>query len=188
MGVVFGDRFMLPKQAREHLEKYWRLSVRLFDEGDFPLATVVATTLIEEVGKVVILENQTLSGELDKKGFRDHRKKYAYAVFTTLFVNARVARVYGNQEERFAKWFRDGDLFGIRNSALYMELGPDGVIVPEQAIDKRDAYLLVCFGGEILAEIQGSYIGTGPEEWKCLIGEVEAFRQANGLLLGDSEP
>lgn len=179
---------MLPKQAREHLEKYWRLSVRFFDEGDFALAAFFSTTLIEEVGKVIILGNRTLSGELDKKGFRDHRKKYAYAVFTTLFVNARVSRVYGDQEDRFAGWFRDGELFGIRNSSLYMELGPDGVVVPEQAVDKRDAYLLVCFGGEVLAEIQGGYVGTGPEEWKRLIGEVDAFRQANGSLPGDGAP
>ncbi len=176
---------MLPTRAREHLEKYWRLSVRFFDEGDFALAAFFATTLIEEVGKVVILGNRRLSGELDKKGFRDHRKKYAYAVFSTLLVSARVSRVYGDQEDRFAQWFRDGELFGMRNSSLYMELMPEGVIVPEQAIDKRDAYLLVCFGGEILAEIQGGYVGTGPEEWKRLIGEIDVFREANRLLLGN---
>jgi AbiV family abortive infection protein len=82
-------------------------------------------------------------------------------VFTTLFVNARASREYGDQEEQFAKWFRDGELFGIRNSALYMELGPDGVIVPEQAVNKRDARLHVCFGGEVLAEIWGNHVGTG---------------------------
>lgn len=179
---------MLPKQAREHLEKYWILSVRFFEEGDFALATFFATTLIEEVGKVVILGNKTISGELDKKGFRDHRKKYVYAVFTTLFVNARVSRVYGDQEERFAKWFRNGELFGLRNSALYMESAPDEIIVPEQAISKRDAYLLVCFGGEVLAEIQGSYVGTGPDEWQRLVSEVDAFREANGLFLRHSGP
>ena len=179
---------MLPTQAREHLEKYWRLSVQFFDEGDFALSTFFATTLIEEVGKVVILGNRALSGELDRKGFRDHRKKYAYAVFTTLYVNARVSRVYGDQEDRFARWFRDGELFGMRNSALYMELGPDSVIVPAQAIDKRDAYLLVCFGGEVLAEIQGGYVGTGLEEWKRLIREIDTFREAHGFLLGDAAP
>jgi len=179
---------MLPTRAREHLEKYWHLSVKSFDEGDYALATFFATTLIEEVGKVAILGNRALSGELDKKGFRDHRKKYAYAVFTTLFVNARVSHVYGDQEGRFARWFRDGELFGIRNSALYMELEQNSVIVPAQAVDKRDAYLLVCFGGEVLAEIQGSYVGTGPEEWKRLIREVDAFREAHGSLLGNRAP
>ena len=103
-----------------------------------------------------------------------------------LFVNARVSQVYGDHEGRFAKWFRDGELFGIRNSALYMELGPDSVIVPEQAVDKRDACLPVCFGGEGLAEIQGGHVGTGPKEWKRLVGEVDTFRQANGLLLDDN--
>ncbi len=102
-----------------------------------------------------------------------------------LFMNARVSRVYGDQEHRFAKWFQDGELFQIRNSALYMELASDSGIVPEQAIRKEDAYLLVCFGGEVLAEIQGSYTGTGPDEWQRLITEVNAFRQANTGLLGN---
>ena len=114
------------------------------------MAAFFATTTIEEVGKAVILGNRVLSGELDEKGFRNHRKKYACAVFETLSVNARVSRVYGGPEDKFATWFRDGELFDIRNSALYIEFGPDGVIVvPEQAVDKRDAYLLVCFGGDV---------------------------------------
>jgi AbiV family abortive infection protein len=151
------------------------------------LAAFFATTTIEEVGKAVILGNRVLSGELDEKGFRNHRKKYACAVFETLSVNARVSRVYGGPEDKFATWFRDGELFDIRNSALYIDFGPDGaIVVPEQAVDKRDAYLLVCFGGDVLAEIQGGYVGTGPEEWKRLIDEIDAFGKENGLLLGES--
>jgi hypothetical protein len=56
-------------------------------------------------------------------------------VFETLSVNARVSRVYGDHEDKFATWFRD--------SALYIELGPnDAIVVPEQAVDKRGAYFL----------------------------------------------
>ena len=60
------------------------------------MAAFFATTTIEEVGKAVILGNRVLSGELDEKGFRNHRKEYACAVFETLSVNARVSRVYGD--------------------------------------------------------------------------------------------
>src|SRR4051812_203330 len=108
---------MLSVEAREHLNKYWRLSRQFFNDGDFALAAFFAITLIEEVGKVIILGNQTLSGELDKKGFRNHRTKYTYAVFSTLFVNSRVTRIYGKYEKRFAKWFREDELFTIRNSS-----------------------------------------------------------------------
>jgi AbiV family abortive infection protein len=49
---------MLPVQVNHHLEKYWSLSARLFQDAEFALATFFAITLIEEVGKVIILYNQ----------------------------------------------------------------------------------------------------------------------------------
>jgi len=169
---------MLSVQTIGHFRKYWNLSVRFFKEEDYPLATFFAITLIEEVGKIVILGNHSLSGELDKKGFRDHRKKYSYAVLHILLVNSRVSRIYGDDEKRFAKWFRDGELFTIRNNALYMEYSQTGVLLPEQVIPKEDAFLLVCISGEVFAEIQGTYTGTGADEWQQLLLEVDRFRQA----------
>ncbi len=86
--------------------------------------------------------------------------------------------MYGDHEDKFATWFRD--------SALYIELGPnDAIVVPEQAVDKRGAYFLACFGGEVLAEVQGGYVATGPEEWKRLSDGIDAFGKENGLLLGE---
>ncbi len=37
-----------------------------------------------------------------------------------------------------------------------------------------------------MAEIQGGYVGTGPEEWKRLIDEIDAFGKENDILLGES--
>jgi AbiV family abortive infection protein len=167
---------MLPEKAQAHLKKYWSRASDSFKAGDFPLAAFFAITLIEEVGKVVVLGTATLSGELDRKAFRDHREKYAYAVYSTLFVNSRITRVYGILESRFADWFRNGTLFKIRNSALYLEQDGDHLVVPSEAVSRADACLLVCIGGEVLAEIQGRYTGSGPEEWSNVLRQVDQFR------------
>lgn len=172
---------MLDDDARRHLEKYWRFSTERFWARDFALAAFFAITLIEEVGKVVILGDAKLGAEIDKKAFYDHRSKYRYAVYSTLVVNARVTRVYGKEEARFAAWFRNDELFKIRNRALYMELTETEAAVPEKAIEKTDAFLLVCLAGEVYAEVQGRVTGTGPQEWQRILAEVDTFRAGVGL-------
>lgn len=166
---------MQPEKVRNHLLRYWARAKTAFSVGDFPQAAFLAVTLIEEVGKVVLLGNATLTGELNEKHLRSHHEKYIHAVGATLFVNSRVTRIYGDEEKRFAKWFREGELFRIRNSALYLE-GTEVLVTPDEAILPKDAFLLVCIAGEVLAEIQGAYTGTGPNEWRELLEEVDRFR------------
>jgi len=62
-----------------------------------------------------------------------------------------------------------------------MELSETEVAVPEKAIEKTDAFLLVCLAGEVYAEVQGKDTGTGPQEWQRILAEVDAFRTAVGL-------
>jgi AbiV family abortive infection protein len=168
---------MLSPEGRRHLERYWQLSVRFFHELDFALATFFAITLIEEVGKIIILANAKLGSELDRKGFYDHGRKYAYAVYTTLLVNSRVSRIYGPEESRFASWFREGELFNIRNQALYLDLRDGEIVVPHTVVPRGDTFLLVCIAGEVYAEIQGHFVGTGPTQWERILREVDLFRQ-----------
>lgn len=171
---------MIPETVRKHLEAYWDRARTSFELGDLPLAAFLAITLIEEIGKVVILGNAKLSGELDRKAFRNHEAKYAYAVYETLFVNSRVTRIYGALESRFANWFRDGGLFKLRNSALYLELVNNALVVPSVCVQRADAFLLVCIAGEALAEIQGEFTGTGPDQWSEILGQVDQFRTRFG--------
>jgi len=168
---------MLAPEGRQHLERYWQLSMRFFHESDFALAAFFAITLIEEVGKIIVLGNARLGSELDRKGFYDHRRKYAYAVYSTLLVNSRVSRIYGSEESRFARWFSDDELFIIRNRALYLDLRNDEILVPQKAVSREDAFLLVCIAGEVYAEIQGQFTGTGPAEWERILREVDLFRE-----------
>ena len=170
---------MLSSDAREHFERYWQLSREFFNRGDFALASFLSITMIEEIGKVVILGNQELGMQLDKKGFYNHRKKYNYAVYKTLLVNSRVSRLYGNQEDRFAKWFRDNELFKIRNRSLYLDLIKGSTTVPHKVIKRDDAFLLVCIAGEIYGEIQGSFTGTDADEWQRILDEIDLFRKEN---------
>lgn len=171
---------MLPPTANRHLLGYWDRCRSAFISGDFPVAAFFAITLIEEVGKLPMLAFREPGGTTDR-AFRDHNKKYQSAVGWTLIVNSRVSRVYGKREDIFARWFQDGELMRIRNAALYLEVKGDRVITPEEAVGGDTAFLLVCFAGECLAEIQGSVTGTGPDEWKRLLGEVDDFRVHHDL-------
>lgn len=177
---------MISEQHRRHLELYWRLARDFFEQGHTGLAAFFGVTLIEEVGKLLMLLGTATRGR--KKvpaGFRQHAKKYDSAVASTLFVNSRVTRIYGAAEDRFAKWYSSGDLFKIRNRGIYAELDDGNVVLPDESVTKADALLIVCFAGEVYAEIQGIVPGTGPEEWQRLLKEVDSFRGAHEELLHD---
>jgi len=170
---------MLLQDTHEHLERYWRISRDFFAKEDFALASFFSITLIEECGKVVILANKKLGLELDKKGFYNHREKYIYAVREALLVNSRVSRIYGKQEEFFAKWFRDNELFNIRNRSLYLDLDKENITTPHKVIKKEDAFLLVCIAGEIFGELQGMFTDSNADEWQRVISEIDLFRSEN---------
>jgi AbiV family abortive infection protein len=179
---------MLNDSARAHFERYWRRSREMFVAGDLPLAAFLAITLIEEIGKVVILKT-AMNGDVEaQKEFRNHRGKYINAVGATLAINARVTRVYGKDEVRFAEWFRNGKLFAIRNSALYLELRGTSLVVPDQVINRADALLLVCIAGEVYAEIQGKQTGTGPAEWQRILSEIDQFRTEQAGIANQIQP
>lgn len=175
----------LPAALHQHLYRYWARAVQFFDEGDYALAAFAAVTLIEEVGKVIVLGlcnlPLALAAHFDEravgKSLRDHRAKYRFAVGTTLCVNSRVSRIYGEHEHTFARWFREDELFDLRNRALYAELSDGGIDVPQTAISIGEAFLLVCISGEIYGEVQGEVSGTSPAEWKRVLDEVDAFRE-----------
>jgi AbiV family abortive infection protein len=179
---------MLNDAARAHLEKYWRRSREMYVGGDFALAVFLAITLIEEVGKVVILEAAMKGDVAAQKEFRNHREKYINAVGATLAINSRVSRIYGKDEIRFGKWFRNGKLFAIRNSALYLELQGTNLVVPDQTINRADALLLVCIAGEVYAEIQGKQTGTGPAEWQRILSEIDQFRTREAEVTIEIQP
>jgi AbiV family abortive infection protein len=170
---------MLTDAARAHYERYWRLGREMFAAGEYSLAAFLAITLIEEVGKIVILADAVKGNADATKEFRSHQSKYVNAVGATLAVNSRVTRIYKHDEERFAKWFRDKKLFQIRNSALYLELRGADLVAPQEAIKREDALLLVCIAGEVYAEIQGRQTGTDPKEWQRILKEIDAFRFEN---------
>jgi AbiV family abortive infection protein len=175
--MAFDDLKPLPDHANRHLLRYWERCRALFTDGDIPLAAFCAIMLIEEVGKVPMLAFRGAKGGLDYEVFRRHDRKYKSAVGTTLFVNSRVSRIYGEREKQFARWFREGDLMQIRNDALYMDINGDRIVTPEQVVSRDTAFLLVCFAGEVLAEIQGCLTGTGPDEWTHILAQVDEFRE-----------
>ena len=167
---------MANETVHAHLDEYWHLSQEQFGRGNFGLAAFLAITLIEGIGKLVIFGNAKLGAELDRKGYYNHRTKYSYAVYETLLINSRVARIYDTDQQRFANWLKNDELFALRNSSLYIEIRGTELITPSEAIHRADALLLVCIAGEAYAEIQRIKVGTGPGEWQQIISQVDQFR------------
>lgn len=176
---------MQASAVTEHLDIYWRRGRTLFAERDYPLALFCAMTLIEEVGKVILLGLSELAksqgGQADegklKKALFSHSQKHLTAIMDTLYVNSRVSRIYGDDERKFAEWFREGKLLQLRNDALYLSVSGKQLAAPHQAIAKTDAFLAVCIAGEIYAEAQGHLVGTSPEDWSHIHAEIDTFRR-----------
>jgi len=173
----------LSQEGRDHVEKYFRLSLSTFEAGDFALAFFFGATLFEEMAKFVIFGHKTLGIKVDEKDYRKHPKKYAHVVDNTLFVNSRVSKIYGAAESRFFRWFRTKKLFELRNAALYLEPRHGKLTTPKENISVEDAYLMVCIAGEAYAELQGILTGTGPNEWQRILQDVDQFRERHIDLL-----
>ncbi|MFA7169436.1 MAG: AbiV family abortive infection protein [Candidatus Paceibacterota bacterium] len=161
------------KKINKHLERYWLLSREFFLSKDYGLAAFFAITLIEEISKLVIIYSE------DYRFFKNHDKKYQITIGQTLFANARVSRIYKKKEKVFADWFKENKLFEIRNKGLYLEKGNKEIMTPNENLPEEDVFLLVCFAGEIFAEIQGFYNQEKPEKWSEIIKEVDYFRNNN---------
>ena len=162
-------------KINNHLSKLWNLSKDFYLNGDYSTATFFAITLIEETGKVGIIYFE----KKDTKAFYNHKEKYKYAVAYTLFVNSRVSRIYNNLEKKFAKLYRTGELFKIRNNSLYIGYDDSVIYSPEEIINKETAFTLICIAGEVFAEIQGEFVGADSNDWIDAIKEVDNFRENN---------
>lgn len=166
----------VPIEVDQHLKKYWRLSVRFFEQSDFSLSLFFAITLIEELGKVFLF-NRFETKEGWRRIFYRHDHKYDLAINYTTYINSRLSRIYGQEEKRFFKWWKSGELFNMRNEALYTSLSDSTLRTPEQMISKNNSFLVVCMAGEMLAESQGFYSGTDVPDWQIMIDEVDRFRE-----------
>ena len=94
---------IIPKKVLTHLDKYWSLARDFYEQGEYPLASFFAITLIEEVGKLIIIHNIYVFRNQDKKDFYDHKIKYAQAIMMTLKNNSRFSRIYRENEKKYYK-------------------------------------------------------------------------------------
>lgn len=174
----------LSEEIKNHLNKYWNLSQEFFERCDFALASFFAITLIEEVGKLSIIRIENMGGQVKNKIFYNHEKKYFLAVMDNLFENSRVTRIYGKNENKFAEWYKNRNLFKMRNNSVYLERD---LSVPETKVSEYESCLLVCIAGEIYAEAQGESIGTDAEESIRITDEVDVFRKSHEEILKINE-
>lgn len=188
---------MITKKIHRHLERYLRRSICSFESEDYPLSFFCAATLIEEIGKIGSIGALNFAsrfglvdGGLDlttrdaQREIRNYRSKQVAAICSTLRVNSRVSRIYREAESRFARWYRDEVFFRKRNAALYVEVGgPEVLRVPDDAISKDDAFLMICMAGECLAEAQGEMIASEHSEHQRILDVVDVFRESHKQIL-----
>jgi len=153
-----------------HLIDYWDQTILAYKQESYNFAVFFAITLIEEIGKVIMIHHNMISQ------YKIHQEKYKLGGISNLYVNSRVQRIYGKNESKFTEWLKSKELFNIRNKALYMEIIDNEILFPADMISLKDAHLLVCMAGEIFAEFQGEYIKTGPEEWRKILENVDQMR------------
>lgn len=58
-------------EVLEHLNKYWILSNKFFEENDYALAIFFSITLIEEIGKIIYINlHRLLNRNINKKIYK----------------------------------------------------------------------------------------------------------------------
>jgi AbiV family abortive infection protein len=165
-----------------HLAKYWILSKDWFENEMYELALFFSCTLFEEVAKVFLLATRD-NNDRKLKHFYNHNKKLNFTALTTIFINSRVNRIYGNKNKhKFEMLCKTGELFELRNSCLYISIQNDKILLPHEEITKEKAALIVCMAGEAYAEIQGLFVGNYGV-WENLIKDIDEFRIKNHLFI-----
>jgi AbiV family abortive infection protein len=176
-----------------HVESLWCDAVRALAAGSHAVATFLALTTIEEVGKLavarleVVLRHHGVVQEVvplktrRHSAFYSHDKKYLVAAASTALVNARMRRLFGEPwVQRLLKDAETGRLARLRNKALYADSADGQLHIPTEVIDSDEAVRYVATAGELLAEVQ-----LDPTEWRRLIADVDAFRSSNPGLVSD---
>lgn len=166
-----------------HVEGLWWDAIRALAAGSHAVATFMALTTVEEVGKLAVARLEVVlraHGVVPKvvpttrrrSAFYRHDKKYLVAATSTALVNARMRRLYGEPwVQRLLDDAETGRLARLRSAALYADAVEGQLRIPSDIIDRDEAVLYVASAGELLAEVQ-----IDPDEWKRLIADVDSFR------------
>jgi len=187
----------------------WQLlknSIKLYEQKEYPIATFLAMSAIEEIGKLLILPLPPFEGnglepvyEFDakknRKIIRDHLAKAILAAGSSLCINAGADRRHGiHPESKILRssgvilLARSGRWMKIRNSCLYTDgiFTPDKISSPSDSIFCEHAYYFICMGFEILAEqaemgygfsVENDNTPKGIEFWKARLNDLEKFME-----------
>lgn len=170
------------KEAYEHLKVHWHRAQKFLLDKDYPLATVSAVTLIEEVGKfqaLVVMEKSDSSDNLSRSFLKDHNKKYIFATVFNLLINSRTKRIYGDKIDEFIEIVNKGELFKKRNQSMYAEIAKDQISVPAGVVNSDEAIFITLMAGEIFAEASNEPLGSA-KDWAEICSEIDRVR--DGLV------
>lgn len=123
----------------------------LYKNGSFATSAFLSITTIEEVGKthiaLFIRKDDTVKRANDP--LLNHRSKHAFGTVPTIKMGSRLNDAISDKMiDKIVKDAETGTLRELREDALYSDMGPEGVIIPSDTIDKKLSRALLLFAIE----------------------------------------
>lgn len=167
-----------------HVERMWADTCQFYVDAKYHYATFFSILVIEEVGKLAHLSEDLIRYDIPRRVAqggtvdRNHRRKHFVGVVSGALINARLDRVLGKEVVRkILHQAESGELEGIRQSCLYIDVKDGHAVTPNQAINAESARILTVLAGEVMAEVLGHF----PWEFERMINNVIEFERAIGI-------
>lgn len=135
----------------EHIGILIQDAYLLYKNESFATAAFIAISTIEEVAKTHIGMYITRDDNV-KRGndpLLNHKSKHAFGTVPSIKMGPRLNDAISDEMiDKIVKDAEMGDLGKLRESALYSDIGPDGIIIPSEIIDKKLSRALLLFAIE----------------------------------------
>ena len=150
-----------------------------FERGSFGTAVFLSITALEETAKAELLGHRARGSDGEKnKGrdpMRDHAHKHRIAVRPTTFVG-RLPDILGAEAcDRLHQEAIDGDLYRLRETALYIQADETGVHAPATEISAERAREIILLALKSADDILVGYTNYSYElgkTFELLIGRM----------------
>lgn len=169
---------MIDPSVTKHLSKYFELARNHFEDGDYPLATFFAITLIEECAKILILRDADLKNKAERHRAVDHGGKQWTALVNLLSSSEDYDALPKQwQDEAWSLFGLNGnEATHLRNNSLYLQFDTRGRLkAPNKIITSDRAALIVYLAGFVAVELK-EYVNLDPIWVDSVLERAEDFK------------
>ena len=148
---------MIDPSVTKHLSKYFELARNHFEDGDYPLATFFAITLIEECAKILILRDADLQNKTERHRAVDHGEKQWTALVNLISSSENFDTLPKQwQDEAWSLFVPEGKKASqIRTNSLHLRLNRKGKLTASDQLIKADhTAVLVYLSGFVVYELE----------------------------------